>query len=428
MKNKLTFKDRLQIKIKNQPKITSKKTLVIIFLLASIVFGSTFVYANSNNEKVKLNYSDNKLAQFTFVGDMMLGRSVKIKSELDNYESVFKDVSYLWKDSQYVSGNVESALLDNPDDFQKSDKEIHLYAETKVSNLLKNNGFTMANLANNHLGDFGRDGVMSTINAVKSAGLNYVGAGKNIDDAATYDIQEVNGIKVATLGISDIVPKDFSANRTEAGILSTKYPGYNKLVYEASQKADLVVVNLHWGVEYGVGQSEAQEKIAKSLIDAGADIIIGSHPHVLQPIQTYKDGIIFYSMGNFVFDQGWTRTKDSMVLNYYINEKGEGTFEVVPARIENGYPVPTTNKFYQKRIFATLTKDLDKSKFEVTGDTLTLKNIIKTDITKEENVDQTQEGILQQQTQPNTLQETQDNTLQETQPNTLQQTQDNTLQ
>lgn len=417
MKNKLTFKERLQIKIKNQPKITNKKTLIIIFLLASVVFGSSFVYANTNNKKVNLSYSDNKIAQFTFVGDIMLGRSIKTKSELNNYEGIFKDVSYLWKDSQYVSGNVESALLDNPDDFEKSDKEIHLYAETKVAKLLKNEGFTMANLSNNHLGDFGRDGVISTINAVKSAGLNYVGAGKNIDDAATYDIQEVNGIKVATLSISDIVPKDFSANRTEAGILSTMYPSYNKLVYEASQEADLVVVNLHWGIEYGVDESETQEKIGKALIDAGADIIIGSHPHVLQPIQTYKDGIIFYSMGNFVFDQGWSRTKDSMVLNYYINENGEGTFEVVPVRVENGYPVATTNKFYKKRIFATLTKNLDKSKFEVTGDTLTLKNIIKTDITKEENVEQTQEGILEQpQVQENTLQpQVQENTLQQAQ-------------
>lgn len=403
MKNKLTFKERLQIKIKNQPKMTSKKTLIIIFLLAGIVFGSSFIYANRNNEKVELNYSDNKVAQFTFVGDIMLGRSIKTKSELNNYEDIFKDVSYLWKDSQYVSGNIESALLDNPEEFEKSDKEIHLYAETKVANLLKNNGFTMANLSNNHLGDFGRQGVISTINAVKSAGLNYVGAGENIDDAATYDIQEVNGIKVATIGISDIVPKDFSANRTEAGILSTMYPSYNRLVYEASQEADLVVVNLHWGVEYGVDETEDQEKIAKALIDAGADVIIGSHPHVLQPIQTYKDGIIFYSMGNFVFDQGWSRTKDSIVLNYYINEKGEGTFEVVPVRIENGYPVVTTNKFYQKRIFATLTKNLEKSKFEVTGDTLILKNIIKTNITKEENIEQTQDGILPQ-TDTNTLQ------------------------
>ena len=403
MKNKLTFKERLQIKIKNQPKMTSKKTLIIIFLLAGIVFGSNFIYANRNNEKIELNYSDNKVAQFTFVGDIMLGRSIKTKSELNNYEDIFKDVSYLWKDSQYVSGNIESALLDNPEEFEKSDKEIHLYAETKVANLLKNNGFTMANLSNNHLGDFGRQGVISTINAVKSAGLNYVGAGENIDDAATYNIQEINGIKVATIGISDIVPKDFSANRTEAGILSTMYPSYNRLVYEASQEADLVVVNLHWGVEYGVDETEEQEKIAKALIDAGADVIIGSHPHVLQPIQTYKDGIIFYSMGNFVFDQGWSRTKDSMVLNYYINEKGEGTFEVVPVRIENGYPVATTNKFYQKRIFATLTKNLDKSKFEVTGDTLILKNIIKTNITKEANIEQTQDGILPQ-TDTNTLQ------------------------
>lgn len=412
MKDKLTFKDRLQIKIKNQPKITNRKTIIIIVLLASIVFGSSFVYANANNEKIKLSYSDESVAQLTFVGDIMLGRAVKVKSDKNGYKDVFKDVSYLWKESQYVSGNVESALLDNPEDFKKSDKEIHLYAETKVANLLKNTGFTMANLSNNHLGDFGRQGVVSTINAVESAGLNHVGAGENINEAATYDIQEINGVKIATIGISDIIPKDFSASRAEPGILSTMYPGYNRLVYEASQNADVVVVNAHWGIEYGVNVDEVQQQLAYDLIDAGADIIIGSHPHVLQPIETYKDGIVFYSMGNFVFDQGWSRTKDSMVLNYYINENGEGTFEVVPVRIVNGYPVATTNKFYQKRIFGTLTKDLDKSKFNVTGNTLTLKNIIKTDINKEQNIEETQQGILQQ-TQESNLQQSQDINIQQ---------------
>lgn len=409
MKRKFTLQEKIQIKIKSQPKITNRRVLLIIFLLTTIVCGSSFVYANSNKEKISLNYSDEKVAQLTFVGDIMLGRAVKVKSERNNYEDVFKNIAYTWKDSEYVSGNVESAVLDNPEEFEKGDKEIHLYAETKITDLLKDNGFTLANLSNNHLGDFGRKGVVSTIDAVEKAGIDYIGAGKNIEEAATYNIQEINGIKVATIGISDIIPKDFSANETEAGILSTYYPNYNKLVYEASKEADITVVNAHWGVEYGVDESEAQRKIGQALIDAGADIIIGSHPHVLQPVETYKDGIIFYSMGNFVFDQGWSRTRDSMVLNYYINEKGEGTFEVVPVRIENGYPVATKSEFYKKRIFGTLTKNLNKSQFEYTGDTLTLKNIIKTDIIREDELNLNgldQNGIQQPALQQNGLEQT----------------------
>lgn len=395
MKNKLTFKERLQIKIKNQPKMTSKKTLIIIFSLAVIVFGSSFIYANNN--KINLNYSDEKVAQLTFVGDTMLGRAVKVKSEKNNYNDVFENISYIWKDSQYVSGNVESAILDNPEDFEKrSDSDIHLYAETKIAEVLKNNGFTLANLANNHLGDFGRPGMVSSFDALEKSGLDYVGAGNNQEEAAAYKINEINGIKVATVAISDLVPENYQATETEAGMLTTSYPSYNRIVYEASQEADITVVNIHWGEEYTFGETEDQQNIGKELIDAGADIIIGAHPHVLQPIETYKDGIIFYSLGNFVFDQGWSRTKDSMVLNYYVNKDGEGTFEIVPVRIKDGYPEVTNSNFYKKRIFSTLTKKLDESKFEITGDTLTLKNIIKTDLTEDRNIEQTQNSILQQ--------------------------------
>ena len=158
---------------------------------------------------------------------------------------------------------------------------------------------------------------------------------------------------------------------------------YYQAVRDAKANADIVIVNIHWGVEYALNQTEQQQQLARNLINFGADIVIGSHPHVLQPVEKYKDGIIFYSMGNFVFDQGWSRTKDSMVLNYFVDKDGNLSFEMIPVRIKDGYPTVTNNKFFVNRTFNTLTKGLKDSDYEVKSDTLLLKNAIKVDLQKD---------------------------------------------
>lgn len=380
----LTLKDKVQIFIKNQKPISGKALTAIIVVLSIIVCGSGFI-SNATNKvsgESASEYTEERLVKGTVFGDMMLGRSIKNRSESTDYSQVLDNVSNIWSDSDYVCGNLECALLDNPSQFTKNEKEIHINAETRTVNVLKDNGFTLVNLANNHLADFCSEGVVSTLNALKNAGLKYVGAGANLEEASKYDIQEVNGVKIATVSVSDIIPKNFSAKADKAGILSTNNMRYYQAVREASEVADLVIVNIHWGVEYALNETEQQRQLARNLINFGADIIIGSHPHVLQPVEKYKDGIIFYSMGNFVFDQGWSRTKDSMIVNYFLDEEGNCSFEIVPLRIKDGYPTVTTNSFFKKRTYNTLTKKLNDSDYEVKENTLLLKNAIKVDLTK----------------------------------------------
>lgn len=380
----LTLKDKVQIFIKNQKPISGKALTAIIVVLSIIVCGSGFI-SNATNKvsgESASEYTEERLVKGTVFGDMMFGRAIKDRSESTDYSEVLDNVSSIWSDSDYVCGNLECALLDNPSQFTKNEKEIHINAETRTVNILKDNGFTLVNLANNHLADFCSEGVVSTLNTLKNAGLKYVGAGANLEEASKYDIQEVNGVKIATVSVSDIIPKNFSAKDDKAGILSTNNMRYYQAVREASEVADLVIVNIHWGVEYALNETEQQRQLARNLINFGADIIIGSHPHVLQPVEKYKDGIIFYSMGNFVFDQGWSRTKDSMIVNYFLDEEGNCSFEIVPLRIKDGYPTVTNNPFFKKRTYNTLTKKLNDSDYEVKENTLLLKNAIKVDLTK----------------------------------------------
>lgn len=389
MERKLTLQEKVQAFIKRQPRTSGKTVSIIIAVLAVIVFGAGIVgnALNKNATSSVSEYDGGKLVKGTVVGDMMLGRSITNKGSKNNYKNMFSGVSDLWKDSDYVAGNLECVLLDNASDYEKNDKEIHINAETKTANVLKENGFTLVSLANNHLADFKAKGVVNTLDTLDKVGLKHVGAGRNLTEAAEYDIQEINGVKIATIAVSDIIPKDFAARDSKAGILTTKTLKYYQAVKDASEKADLVIANIHWGVEYGMTETEAQQQLARNLINWGVDVVIGSHPHVLQPVEKYGDGIIFYSMGNFVFDQGWSRTKDSMVLNYYVDENGNCSFEITPIRIKDGYPEVTNNAFFKKRTYRTLTKNLKDSDYEVKSNTLLMKNAIKIDLSKNNQTD-----------------------------------------
>lgn len=389
MERKLTLQEKVQAFIKRQPRTSGKTVSIIIAVLAVIVFGAGIVgnALNKNATSSVSEYDGGKLVKGTVVGDMMLGRSITNKGSKNNYKNMFSGVSDLWKDSDYVAGNLECVLLDNASDYEKNDKEIHINAETKTANVLKENGFTLVSLANNHLADFKAKGVVNTLDTLDKVGLKHVGAGRNLTEAAEYDIQEINGVKIATIAVSDIIPKDFAARDSKAGILTTKTLKYYQAVKDASEKADLVIANIHWGVEYGMTETETQQQLARNLINWGVDVVIGSHPHVLQPVEKYGDGIIFYSMGNFVFDQGWSRTKDSMVLNYYVDEDGNCSFEITPIRIKDGYPKVTNNAFFKKRTYRTLTKNLKDSDYEVKSNTLLMKNAIKIDLNKNNQTD-----------------------------------------
>lgn len=389
MERKLTLQEKVQAFIKRQPRTSGKTVSIIIAVLAVIVFGAGIVgnALNKNATSSVSEYDGGKLVKGTVVGDMMLGRSITNKGSKNNYKNMFSGVSDLWKDSDYVAGNLECVLLDNASDYEKNDKEIHINAETKTANVLKENGFTLVSLANNHLADFKAKGVVNTLDTLDKVGLKHVGAGRNLTEAAEYDIQEINGVKIATIAVSDIIPKDFAARDSKAGILTTKTLKYYQAVKDASEKADLVIANIHWGVEYGMTETEAQQQLARNLINWGVDVVIGSHPHVLQPVEKYGDGIIFYSMGNFVFDQGWSRTKDGMVLNYYVDEDGNCSFEITPIRIKDGYPEVTNNAFFKKRTYRTLTKNLKDSDYEVKSNTLLMKNAIKIDLNKNNQTD-----------------------------------------
>lgn len=195
-------------------------------------------------------------------------------------------------------------------------------------------GIDIVTLANNHTMDFGLTALEDSFNTLKGAGIDYVGAGSNLSDARKIQYTENQGKTIAFLAASRVIPVyEWNAAENKAGLFTTYDP---TLLLEdiktASDNSDYVVVYLHWGIERAELPKDYQNSLAKQYIDAGADLVIGSHPHVLQGVEYYKGKPIVYSLGNYIFYSNIQRTA---VLKITLDEDMNTKLQLLPAKAEN---------------------------------------------------------------------------------------------
>lgn len=179
-------------------------------------------------------------------------------------------------------------------------------ADPKRVELLKEMGVDIVLLANNHIYDYGKEAMLDTLAILDEAGIDYVGAGQNLEEACRIVYYEVNGITISYVAASRAEKNKMTPQATEEspGILRAYNPDkFIELVKEADLNSDFVVANIHWGTEYSNDVDSVQRELGHELVDAGADAVIGTHPHVLQGIEIYHDSPIFYSLGNFWFNE-----------------------------------------------------------------------------------------------------------------------------
>lgn len=184
------------------------------------------------------------------------------------------------------------------------DKQFTFRVHPEKVKLMQEMGIDLVTLANNHALDYGRDAMLDTIDTLDHAGIRHVGAGKNLAEARKPDVVELNGRTFAFIGATRVYPEaNWAAGTDSAGMFSA-YDGGAQLAEEvkaAKQQADYVIAYVHWGIEREETPNEVQKSIAHRLVDAGADLVVGAHPHVLQGIECYQGVPIAYSLGNFVF-------------------------------------------------------------------------------------------------------------------------------
>ncbi len=301
---------------------------------------------------------DDAVFSAAMVGDVMFGRHVERVIERRGHDALLADVEP-WLEADYVSANLEQVISDD-DDLPEADKLIHLASGSEAAAALANAGFTTVSLANNHAMDHGIPGLRDTIDALDDAGLAHAGAGVDLDDAVRTDYQEHGDLTVATLSFTDAFVEGFIARSFQGGVLQADPGTFGPLIQQADQEADLVIAHFHWGEEYDLSPNADQREIAGFAAQAGADIVVGHHPHVLMPVERIDDTLVFYSLGNFVFDQGWSRTRESAIARYHLDADGTARVELLPVYLREGSPQRLDGPldvYRRERIFQRLRGD-----------------------------------------------------------------------
>lgn len=248
------------------------------------------------------------------------------------------DLSYAFKYfRKMAAADLAVVNLENPvtQSNLKTEKQYNFKMNKKYLETLKFGGVDIVNCANNHVYDFGEIGLKETLINLRAAGIGYIGAGFNIEEARKPLIKTLQGRKVAFLGyFGGIEP--FSSSINKAGTAPRIIDYIRKDISNIINKgqAEFVVVNYHWGNEGDSIPTDYQIQLARQTIDAGADLIIGHHSHVNNGIEKYKNGTIAYSLGNFIFGGNARRSHDTFLLKAVIKDKHIET-EILPVRVNN---------------------------------------------------------------------------------------------
>lgn len=318
-----------------------RKSFARIFHLQLISLILTFVlvrtspaYADQQANEVRDTVTVN------FVGDILLasriGDLINSQGPMAPWEAV-KDVL---ASADFTIGNLECPVGTSG---QPMPGKSYTFRASPTSLLgLKQSGFDVVSLANNHTLDYGTSCMLETVENVKKYGIIPLGAGATEKEARAYAILEKNGIKIGVLATTSIIPvPEWASEKDKPGLAvdySTWHPNITASIKELHDKVDIVVVLVHWGEERKTEPEDWVVKLEKALRDAGADIIIGTHPHVLRGIACDSHHLTAYSLGNFVFT---TRADEPLcqigtILKVTLSKDGIKEVQVIPTQIVQG--------------------------------------------------------------------------------------------
>lgn len=277
-----------------------------------------------------------------FAGDVSLVNGGSTVSALNSYGlegCISKTLLEAMRSADVMCLNSEFAFTDRGSPLPN--KTYTYRSKPSRISVLQDMGVDIAVLANNHVFDYGEEGLLDTLQTFRDAGLPYIGAGENLEEASAIWYAELDDCTVAYIAGSRVEWSMLtrSATNSRSGVFRTAES--NELmvqrIQEAKQNADFVVVYMHWGQERTTDLEEYQTVSGKEFIDAGADVVVGDHPHVVQGIEWYNGKPIFYSMGNYWFTS--TKERYTMLMEMELDRNEEGStsasFRLIPAWTSN---------------------------------------------------------------------------------------------
>jgi gamma-polyglutamate biosynthesis protein CapA len=300
--------------------------------------------------------SDNSIVTLAAVGDIMLGdNSISIGHGVGSIikehgaEYIFKNVSGIFHKADIIFGNLECVLSEteiNPSDIHS----ITMRASESSINGLTYAGFNVLSIANNHILEHGENSVLRTQKILSENGIKTVGVSENKKESREPIILNKNGISIGFLAYCLV------RDKTAYCSVEDPYSIVND-VKEAKKRVDFLVISLHWGNEYVHKPSNEQFLLSHEIIDAGANLILGHHPHVLQGVEKYKGGIIVFSMGNFVFDMWQRKMRESMIFSCRFSKNKIIDFEIIPVYINDFYQPIILCGEKKEKLLSKITKE-----------------------------------------------------------------------
>lgn len=234
--------------------------------------------------------------------------------------------------------NLETAVSTRGEPFPKQYN--FRAAPAALATLRRQSGIDVLNLANNHVGDYGAAAMLDTVRGVERLGMKAVGAGPDLGRALEPQVIERLGLRIAFVGFSEIAPIEFAAAPGQPGTAWADPEQIANAIQAARRKADIVVATFHWGIERQTLETARQRELADVAVRNGAQVVIGAHPHTLQPVRRQGGAIVAYSLGNFVFAAESPETTSSGLLQLDLTAEGVTRGSWRAARISGGRPVP----------------------------------------------------------------------------------------
>jgi poly-gamma-glutamate capsule biosynthesis protein CapA/YwtB (metallophosphatase superfamily) len=301
--------------------------------------------AAAGNDKVKgtvdaaSNGGAKPTVKLSFVGDVIFASNVEDLLKKNGWDYPYRYVQEYLSKADITVANLETPIS------TRGTAQSKQYVYRSLPEALpsfKAAGFDLVNTANNHILDYGQDALLDTLDELDKAGIKRTGTGRNMEEAYLPVIMQQNGVKVAFLGFSDVVPAvSWFAGKQKPGLAESKSVKLAlEAITKAREQADLVVVLAHWGLERTDRPIAAQTDLAHKYIDQGADLVVASHPHVLQGFEQYQGKWIAYSLGNFIFTTNdEPNTWESMILNASCTKDRACELQMMPIITKWAQPV-----------------------------------------------------------------------------------------
>ncbi len=259
-------------------------------------------------------------ATVLFGGDMMFDRSIRLAAEREGEDFILSCLDPVLAEADLVVANLEGPITAEPSVSARSaisaPENFTFTFPLSTAKLLARHGIRMVNIGNNHIENFKRAGVLSTIEALNAAGVAYFG------DTFEQKVAnaEAEGVRFAFINFNQFA---YSSSREKS----------IEQIRAAVADGRIAIVYAHWGDEY-VPANDLQKEIAHAFVDAGAEAVIGSHPHVVQEHEVYAGKHIYYSLGNLVFDQYWSeQVRNGLMIRLTFTERGVRSVEEVPVEL-----------------------------------------------------------------------------------------------